>query len=192
MIKNLDYIKYTYLHRKSLIYYINTNKYLSDEERENLLQRAKVHDMDKMTLYLFWDKKDASNYHRTHNGHHVFEYIKRGFTPDKFDILESIFDYECAALTKPDKPLNAFDTLRAHYPSLIPYYEEYMERLNMNSTYCAITDEALSYINSFEVSEEILLKEVATYLTENKENIYTTLKDKCCSEEEYSWICSFK
>ena len=32
------------------------------------------------------------------------------------DILETIFDCECAALTKPDKPRNAYKTFQDFYP----------------------------------------------------------------------------
>lgn len=188
MLKNLENIKYTYLHRKALTYYIENNKYLSDYEREELLKRAKIHDMDKMVLYLFWDKKEASKYHREHNPHHISEFIKNGNTPTDIDILESIFDYECAALTKPDKPLNAYDTVQTHYPELIDLYAPYLKKLKLNHSYCAITLDAIDYINAFDISEENLLLEIREYLTNNKNNIYERLRDKCCSKEEYSRI----
>lgn len=188
MLKNLENIKYTYLHRKALTYYIENNKYLSDYEREELLKRAKIHDMDKMVLYLFWDKKEASKYHREHNPHHISEFIKNGNTPTDIDILESIFDYECAALTKPDKPLNAYDTVQTHYPELIDLYASYLEKLKLNHSYCAITLDAIDYINAFDTSEKNLLSEIKEYLTNNEDNIYKRLRDKCCSKEEYSRI----
>lgn len=191
MLKNLNYIQYTYLHRKSLYYFIKTNKYLNEEDRKLLLQRAKIHDMDKMVLYLFWEKKDASKYHREHNAHHVSEYIKLGNTPNRIDILESIFDYECAALTKTDKPLNAFDTLEVYYPELIPLYKDYLKDLHMDSSYTAITDDSVKYINQFSIDENTLLEEIAIYLVENEDNVYTRLKEKCCSKEEYENLISF-
>ncbi len=190
MLKNLENIQYTYLHRKALTYYIENNKYLSDYEREELLKRAKIHDMDKMVLYLFWDKKEASKYHREHNPHHISEFIKNGNTPTDIDILESIFDCECAALTKSDKPLNAYDTVQTYYPELIDLYAPYLEKLKLNNSYCAITLDAIDYINAFDISEENLLSEIKEYLINNKDNIYERLMDKCCSKEEYSRIFS--
>lgn len=180
MLENYDYCKYTYLHRKALMYYIKNNKYLTNEERLELIKRAKIHDMDKLTLYLFWDKKEASKYHRRTATHH----IKDDATND-FDILESIFDMECAALTKSDKPLNAYDTVVKWFPNLMDKFLPFLKRLHMDSSYCAITPNAIDYINKFDVNENIILDEVAIYLAENENNVYQVLKDKCCLEFQY-------
>lgn len=184
MIKNFEYCKYTYLHRKALIYYIKTNKYLTKLEREELLKRAKIHDMDKLTLYLFWEKKEASAYHRKTATHHLKENTS-DYEITELDYLECIFDCECAALTKTDKPLNANDTFKKWYPEYYDKFLPLLKRLHMNSSYCAITDDAINYINSFDITEDILLEEVAIYLAENETNIYTDLKEKCCLYCEY-------
>jgi hypothetical protein len=118
--KNYDYMKYTYLHRKSLQYYIRKYSYLlTDKEIASLLERAKIHDLDKQTLYLTWDKKKASAYHKSTASHHTVKdrAISDNYTlteQDRIDILESLFDFECSALTKPDKPLNAYDTVQKY------------------------------------------------------------------------------
>lgn len=180
MLENYDYCKYTYLHRRALIYYIENNKYLTNEERLELIKRAKIHDMDKLTLYLFWNKKEASKYHRSTATHHI-----KDDTTNDFDILESIFDMECAALTKSDKPLNAYDTVVKCFPNLMDKFLPFLKRLHMDSSYCAITQDAVDYINKFDVNEDIILDEVAIYLTENENNVYQVLKDKCCLEFQY-------
>lgn len=188
--KNFNYCKYTYLHRKALIYYIKNCEYLTDEERTELLKRAKVHDIDKIALYLFWEKKEASDYHRHTIPHHLKENTS-GYQPTEMDYIECVFDCECAALTKFDKPLNANDTILKWYPE---YYDDFLpllKRFHMDSSYCAITEDAINYINQFEVNEDIIYKEVAQYLVENPDNVYTKLKDKMCSKEDYEKLISY-
>ena len=57
-------------------------------------------------MYLFYDKKDASNIHRDKTVHHENELEKT-----ELDYIEMVLDWESARYTKPDKPLNAYDTL---------------------------------------------------------------------------------
>lgn len=178
--KNFEYAKYTHLHRVALRYLISTNEHLTDDERKELLFRAETHDMDKMVLYMFWDKKDASAYHRSHASHHNRQ------NPTDLDVLESIFDFECAGLTKPDKPLNAYDTVMKLKPELAPKFMPVLERLHMNASYNVCTPDALRYISKFKNDgEQDILDEIHTYLTTTSENIYTELGDKCCSFEQY-------
>ena len=172
--ENLDYSKYTYLHRKALGYYIKKNAFLTDEDRLALLNRAKVHDMDKLTLYQIWDKKKASDYHRTHASHHVSELRKLGINPDRLDYLECIFDMECAALTKPDKPLNAYDTLIVHYKDEYENFKPYLEYLHMDSSYVAVNESDLEFFKNLKVSDELILEDINKYL-ENEDNVLKTL-----------------
>ncbi len=181
--KNFKSCKYTYLHRIALRYYIQNNKYLTEKEKEELLKRAEVHDMDKLTLYLFWEKKDAHNYHVQHASHHIKHKDKSEYT--EMDMLESLFDYECAALTKPDKPLNANDTVEKFYPNKKDEYKELLERLHMNSSYLAYNEKDKAYIEQFDITEEDILHAVATYLKTTPNNVYDLLKDKMCTPEEY-------
>lgn len=188
MINNYDYCKYTYLHRKALAYYINKNHYLTVDEKKELLRRAKIHDMDKLTLYLFRDKEKASKYHRDHVSHH----IKKDNPYSKYDLLESIFDYECAALTKPDKPLNAYDTVMKYYIEFKDSYIPELKRLHMDSSYLAVTDLDKEFIKSITTTENDILNEVSEYLNENISNIYTELWDKLCSKEEYQKLLNYR
>ncbi len=80
-----------------------------------------MHDIEKPLLYLFcfWMSiPDIHKFHRAHNRHHVKNNLKK--TPD--DLLDTIIDWECARMTKPDKPLNAYDTLMTFYPEYKKVY----------------------------------------------------------------------
>jgi hypothetical protein len=171
MLKNFEYCKYTYLHRKALTHYIEKNKYLEPEEKKALLERAKVHDMDKLTLYLFRDKEKASKYHRENTSHH----IKSNTQYSELDLLESIFDYECAALTKPDKPLNAYDTVIKYYSEFKDVYLPELKRLHMDSSYLAVEEDDKLFIENIGVTEVDILHEVSEYLKENQDNVYVKL-----------------
>ena len=92
-----------------------------------MLEKAKNHDMDKLTCYLIYPKKTCSKIHRENNAHHVNNIYK-----DMFDYIEMVFDWESARYSKDDKPLNAYDTLYTYYP-------EYEEKI------LPITDTIISY-----------------------------------------------
>ena len=182
MLKNFEYCKYTYLHRKALTHYIEKNKYLEPEEKKALLERARVHDIDKLTLYLFRDKEKASKYHRENTSHH----IKSNTQYSELDLLESIFDYECAALTKPDKPLNAYDTVIKYYSEFKDVYLPELKRLHMDSSYLAVEEDDKLFIENIGVTEVDILHEVSEYLKENQDNVYVKLWENLCSEDEYN------
>lgn len=188
--RNIGYCQYTYRHRKALLYYIQKNQYLTEEDKKEMLNRARFHDLDKMTLYLFWEKDPSSNYHRHHNAHHLTEY--EGTEIGYYDRMEAVFDFECAALTKWDKPLNAFDTMNKWYPECREELMPILQKLHMDSSYIAIDDEAKAYISQFDdVTEEMILKEVAMYLNEKENNVYDVLGDAICTKEEYEKLKSF-
>lgn len=76
--------------------------------------RGYLHDIDKPFLYMaFWiDLKDVQKIHRNHSKHHIRNCLKKS----KEDLIDTIIDWECARMTKPDKPLNAYETLMKFYP----------------------------------------------------------------------------
>ena len=54
--KNLEYSIYTYKHRKAIFYLID--KLITDNsEKKEILKRCQDHDMDKMYMYTYMDKK---------------------------------------------------------------------------------------------------------------------------------------
>ena len=107
--KNFEHIKYTYKHRKIVIRL--AEKYFKDNNE--VLEQVKSHDIDKLYLYLFYEKKTVSRIHREQSSHHENELEKT-----YLDYVEMVLDWESARYTKPDKPLNAYDTLVKFYPGM--------------------------------------------------------------------------
>ncbi len=115
MIKNMDRIKYTLAHRKVF----------REIERQLLghnTVRSLFHDLDKVFLYPFFEYKKVHNWHRNHAYHHEVK------AKTHSDFVQMVIDWECARYTKPDKPLNARETLDKFYPRLkskvLPIIEE--------------------------------------------------------------------
>ena len=99
------YVKYTILHRKA---FRKVEKKLFGK---NSL-RGYLHDLDKVILYPLLGKKLTSKLHRKFSRHHI------NSAKSYSDYREMVIDWECARYTKPDKPLNAYDTLYKYYPQL--------------------------------------------------------------------------
>ena len=60
--KNMQWCIYTYRHRKAFEYCVR--KLIKEPAlRDEMLHRARVHDMDKMIMYLFLDQKEAQEIH---------------------------------------------------------------------------------------------------------------------------------
>lgn len=103
--KNKERIEYTLAHRKA---FRNVEKKLLGRNTF----RSLFHDLDKVFLYRFFDYKKVHNWHRNHAGHHEPK------AKTKADFVQMVIDWECARFTKPDKPLNARETLDKYYPHL--------------------------------------------------------------------------
>lgn len=78
-----------------------------------------MHDWEKVFLYFtpWMTEAKVTNYHRNHSPHHV-ECPKRCLVEH---MIQSYIDWDCAPLTKPDKPLTAYATLLYWYPEEIEY-----------------------------------------------------------------------
>lgn len=87
--------------------------------------RGYLHDLDKVFLYLFFERKAVHNFHRKHSRHHVL----KAHTHE--DYVQMAIDWECARFTKPDKPLNARETLDTYYPMLKPKILPIIEELGL-------------------------------------------------------------
>lgn len=118
---NLNLLKYTYLHRREV--YRLGNKL---RVKESLLDSLWMHDIDKLIIYLFRDKQETQQIHRLLNRHH-----NRNET-DKEILVEMLLDWESARFTKPDKPLNAYDTMKKYYPDMETKMLPIMEELGLN------------------------------------------------------------
>lgn len=99
MIKNKDRIQYTLAHRKAF-------RKIEKELLGYNTFRSLFHDLDKVFLY-----------------HHTVKAKTRN------DYIQMVIDWECARYTKPDKPLNARQTLYKFYPEIedkiLPLLEEF-------------------------------------------------------------------
>ena len=96
----IDHVKYTWAHYKAL----------------NKLALYKgfyfpFHDLDKIILYPILGLKLTKKLHLAWSGHHY----RNGDIKNKF---EAALDWECARRTKPDKPLDAYDTWKKYYPDV--------------------------------------------------------------------------
>ena len=105
--KNKGAIKYTQNHRKAF-------KSVEKELLGYNTWRSIVHDLDKVILYNIWPHEKVKKFHRSTARHHTESKFKK----NREDYIEMIIDWECARYTKPDKPLNAYDTLYKWYPEL--------------------------------------------------------------------------
>lgn len=106
--ERLSYMKYTWDHKKA---FLDVEKKL----RGFNTLRGYMHDIDKLFLYpQIWLSDDfIRKIHQKYSRHH-----DNGKKKTKGDYIEMIIDWESSRLTKPDKPLNAYDTMKKLYPHL--------------------------------------------------------------------------
>jgi hypothetical protein len=107
IINSFKHIPYTWGHKKA---YLQVEKQLL---KKNTLT-GYLHDFDKILLYIFCSflgTKRINKIHRFFSSHHANSIRKHNYTA-------MIIDWECARITKADKPLNARDTLVKFYPHL--------------------------------------------------------------------------
>ena len=122
--KNKEYIKYTLKHKLAIMA-------VSYELLGYISKRILLHDSEKMVLYSMMDKKESSVLHRRYSIHHSGNFNNGSSLED--NILEAIFDYECARYTKPDKPQNAYETIHEHHPEDYNLQKPLLEKFNLDS-----------------------------------------------------------
>lgn len=108
-IANKDKILYVKRHRKAF-------RVIEKQLLGHSTFRSLFHDLDKIILLHFLNKEKVSALHRKHSHHHEKAKTKN-------DYIQMVIDWECARYTKPDKPLNARDTLYKFYPHLVEKIE---------------------------------------------------------------------
>lgn len=117
--KNQRYkIKYSLKHRKA---FLELEKKLLGK---NTI-RGYLHDVDKIILYHFLPTEFVHTCHQWWSKHHQ----RRAKTHD--DFVQMVIDWECARFTKPDKPLDAYDTLYKFYPHMEDKILPILEELNL-------------------------------------------------------------
>lgn len=117
--KNQRYkIRYSLEHRKA---------FLALEKKllgKNTI-RGYLHDVDKIILYHFLPTEFVHICHQWWSKHHE----RRAKTHD--DFVQMVIDWECARITKPDKPLDAYDTLYKFYPHMVDKILPILKELNI-------------------------------------------------------------
>ena len=117
--KNQRYkIRYSLEHRKA---------FLALEKKplgKNTI-RGYLHDVDKIILYHFLPTEFVHTCHQWWSKHHE----RRAKTHD--DFVQMVIDWECARVTKPDKPLDAYDTLYKFYPHMEDKILPILKELNI-------------------------------------------------------------
>lgn len=114
------HIPYTWKHK---IAFIQVEKRLTGKIRF----KSYFHDMDKVILFVLsplcgYHEWTINKFHRNHSTHH--DVIGT-------DYLSMMIDWECARFTKPDKPLNARETMEKYYPNLRGNIEPLLEKYNL-------------------------------------------------------------
>ena len=164
--KNFEHIKYTYKHRKIVM--LLAEKYFKDNQE--LLEQVKQHDLDKLYLYLFYDKKTVSRIHREQSTHHENDLEKT-----YLDYVEMVLDWESARYTKPDKPLNAYETLVRFYPTMLEEISPILREMGIDKANLPMDSEILKVAEELDtVTEEDIIKE----LKDNIDLITTKTKPK--------------
>ena len=160
---NFNDLVYTYKHRKIVMYL--AKKYFNDPI---LLDKVYEHDMDKMYLLLFYEKKNINKYHSIVSHHHDNEIPKT-----ELDYIEMVLDWESARYTKDDKPLNAFDTLNKYYPHLKEQILPYLEKMGLAYSTLEKDEDVKEYANTLtNITIEDIKKELTDYID------YCTKKQK--------------
>ena len=150
--KNFEHIKYTYKHRKIVMRL--AEKYFKDNNE--VLEQVKQHDIDKLYLYLFYDKKTVSRIHREQSTHHENDLEKT-----HLDYVEMVLDWESARYTKPDKPLNANDTLVKFYPEMTDVILPILQEMKIDKPGLPMDQDILKLAEELDtVTEEDIIKEL--------------------------------
>lgn len=87
-----------------------------------------LHDFDKIFMLLLTNKsvKEIQKTHRNKAKHHVNNQVKT-----EKDYIQMVIDWECARYSKPDKQLNARQTLDKFYPHIKETVLPIIEKLKL-------------------------------------------------------------
>lgn len=157
---NKDSIAYSFRHRAAFKAVLESLKeWLSPWEYEKLRGRALTHDTDKMWLYTQMPKDKAAKIHRMINKHHVHSIEQDKST---IDYLEMIIDWESARYTKPDKTLNAYDTLYGIYPEMEDEIKPLLVRLRLNVSEGEKDPDIMKEISNLRMTDTQIQEDIET------------------------------
>lgn len=115
--KSYKHIPYTFKHWKMV---------LKLEKKYIGYYKYPFHDLDKLFMYIFFPylgTKIIQKIHTRFAKHHLRKYKKHM----RYD--EAILDWESARFTKPDKPMDAWETYQKYFTDfsedLLPYFEKF-------------------------------------------------------------------
>ena len=169
--RNLEHCAYTYRHRQAMKYVLN--KIIDDEYlKQKMTPKIESHDIDKLIMYQVMDKAEASAIHKNLAKHHMTNDTPK----DWYDKLEAILDYEASGYTKPDKPLNAYDTIMQYRNKglFVQRCDELLgicKILGINKSYkvSEIDPEGMKLLSQYDtVTEEMIHEEIANYFRNKK------------------------
>ncbi len=166
---NLEELIYTYKHRKIVMFL--AKMYFDNNE---LIEQLKKHDIDKMYLLLFYEKKKINAFHRSISSHHDNDIPKT-----ELDYIEMVLDWESARYTKDDKPLNAYDTMKQFYPHLENNIMPILERMNIAYSTTEKNEKVAEYAKSLgNPTINDIKEELVNYIenTPSKNNIKVKVK----------------
>lgn len=146
--KNIKYYERTRKHRiafAAVCHVLN--------KRVSMRHRVATHDVDKLFMYRFLPVSVACWLHKLIARHHNRN------TTNAYTLMEMLIDWECARLTKPEKPLNAYDTLYKYYEDMIDRMEPIMDLCGLapgGSHYIATEKPAREYVDMYNALLPIL------------------------------------
>ena len=101
----------------------------------------------KIVIYLankyVKENKDVSNVHRQLSSHH-----DNSIEKTDADYVEMVLDWESARYTKPDKPLNAYDTLYKYYPEMKEKILPILKKFKIDKSGLPMEEDVLEYAKS--------------------------------------------
>lgn len=156
--KNKEHAMYTFKHRRIVMFL--ANKYVKNN-RDEILNKIELHDLDKLYMYMFYDKKDVSKMHRLLSLHHDNELPKT-----YEDYVEMVLDWESARYSKPDKPLNAYDTLYKYFPHMEDEVLPILKEFNIDKSCLDMEQDVLEYANSIYVTKEDICEELKKHIND--------------------------
>ena len=153
--ENEGYIFYTEKHRKACLYL--AEKYVKESLMPpEIIDRMKVHDVDKLSLYMIMDKMSAQKKHQDTQAHHFGNSIIK----TDLDYMEAVIDWESARYTKPDKPLNAYDTLYKFYPEYEYQVLPILKKLGIAESNLPMDMEIKEKLDQLNITWDMIYKEM--------------------------------
>lgn len=163
---NYESIRYSIIHRD--VVRLLAQKYINDKV---FFKRIYFHDMDKVLLYMQESVGSAHYKHLENMPHHLESKLKK----NDDDYRETIIDWDSARYTKPDKLLNAYQTLKKFYPDFYGEILPVLKELNLDSDDIPVDEEILNIVRLKNYDSNYCLEEIAEYVKyviNNNINLY--------------------